>query len=252
MLLAWSAVFGLCRDKGAGGTQSSLLLKMCSIHVVAVSFTVGTVWESHPKSILSWSQQDMQSEIFILFDFFFSFIRFIAPVYGHHYFSQNSTSTVSGVTLLYRSLQKHFQHQASLSLASTLPFAPFLWKSWCSWESQAAAVQPVPSQPLAWELFLLHTLVWETLLSSLFLHRSVPSPFPWMPLELMHLQLLGFGAKSKLYECFASFRTMAKLNGYLGQYTKRPKQTKQLSTLLRVVATPGSLKQNWAFDIYCC
>lgn len=61
----------------------------------------------------------------------------------------------------------------------------------------------LPSEPLAWELFLLHTLVWEALLSSLFLRSSVPSPFPRMPLELMYLQLLGFGAKPKLWMfCF--------------------------------------------------
>lgn len=108
---------------------------------------------------------------------------------------------MSGVTLLYRSLQKHFQHQASLPWLPLCCFFP-LFGNLDALESLRLLFS-LPSEPLAWELFLLHTLVWEALLSSLFLRSSVPSPFPRMPLELMYLQLLGFGAKPKLWMfCF--------------------------------------------------
>lgn len=112
----------------------------------------------------------------------------------------------------------------------------------------------LPSEPLAWELFLLHTLVWKALLSSLFLRSSVPSPFPRMPLEVCIYSYLVL-VPNQNCECFASFENYGKIEWIpltVHKETTAGPIQKQLSTLLAFVATPGSLKQNRAFDIYCC
>lgn len=193
---------------------------MCSLWLL-FPFTVWTVWESHPKSVLGWSQQDMQSEIFILFDFFFHLLGLLL---------QYMVTIILVKTQQALCLASAFFTIACKSIFSTrllfpwLPLCCFLplFGSLDALESLRLLFS-LPSEPLAWELFLLHTLCgrpfWAPCSSAPLFHHHFPE-CPWRHV----FTVTWFWCQTKTVNVLLLLRTMAKLNGYLWQYTKRPQQ----------------------------